>query len=68
MLAQAKASRGAQLAAWIRAVLLHHTAYLMAAPGVQPVLAALYQVHHCLNQQHMLNGELSLGGAASIYK
>ncbi|KAK9833465.1 hypothetical protein WJX81_007454 [Elliptochloris bilobata] len=41
---QAKASRGAQLAAWIRAVLLHHTAYLMAAPGVQPALAALYQV------------------------
>lgn len=28
-------------------MLLHHTAYLMAAPGVQPVLAALYQVRHC---------------------
>ena len=36
--------RGQQLAVWIRAVLLHHTAYLMAAPGVQPVLTSLYQV------------------------
>ncbi len=39
-----KPSRGQQLAAWVRAVLLHHTAYLMAAPGVQPIMTALYQV------------------------
>lgn len=41
---QSRPARGQQLAAWIRAVLLHHTAYLMAAPGVQPVLTSLYQV------------------------
>ena len=29
---------------WIRAVLTHHTAYLMAAPGVLPILAMLSQV------------------------
>jgi U3 small nucleolar RNA-associated protein 5 len=41
---QTKPSRGQQLAAWVRAVLVYHTAYLMSAPGVQPVLTSLYQV------------------------
>lgn len=41
---RARANRGASLTAWIRAVLLHHTAYLMAAPGVLPILASLSQV------------------------
>jgi U3 small nucleolar RNA-associated protein 5 len=41
---QSRPVRGQQLAGWIRAVLLHHTAYLMAAPGVQPVMTSLYQV------------------------
>lgn len=41
---RARANRGAALTAWIRAVLLHHTAYLMAAPGVLPILASLSQV------------------------
>ncbi|KAK9919005.1 hypothetical protein WJX75_008642 [Coccomyxa subellipsoidea] len=40
---RARANRGASLTAWIRAVLLHHTAYLMAAPGVLPILASLSQ-------------------------
>jgi U3 small nucleolar RNA-associated protein 5 len=40
---QSRPSRGQQLAAWIQAVLLHHTAYLMAAPGAAPVMSALYQ-------------------------
>ncbi|KAI8470283.1 MAG: hypothetical protein J3K34DRAFT_521515 [Monoraphidium minutum] len=40
---QSRPARGQQLAGWIRAVLLHHTAYLMAAPGAQPVLTSLYQ-------------------------
>ena len=40
---RARANRGAALTAWIRAVLLAHTAYLMAAPGVLPVLASLSQ-------------------------
>ncbi|CAL8463784.1 g3318 [Coccomyxa elongata] len=40
---RARANRGAALTAWIRAVLLHHTAYLMAAPGVLPILASLSQ-------------------------
>ena len=41
---QSKPARGQQLAGWVRAVLVHHTAYLMAAPGVQPVMTSLYQV------------------------
>ena len=41
---RARANRGAAISAWIRAVLLHHTAYLMAAPGVLPILASLSQV------------------------
>ncbi|KAG2485053.1 hypothetical protein HYH03_016151 [Edaphochlamys debaryana] len=38
-----KPNRAAQLVPWIRAVLHHHTAYLMAAPGVQPALTSLFQ-------------------------
>lgn len=37
-------NRTVQLVPWIQAVLYHHTAYLMSAPGVQPVLANLFQV------------------------
>ncbi|GBF87916.1 hypothetical protein Rsub_00628 [Raphidocelis subcapitata] len=40
---QSRPVRGQQLAGWIRAVLHHHAAYLMAAPGAAPVLTALYQ-------------------------
>lgn len=39
-----RARRGTELTVWIRAVLTHHTAYLMAAPGVLPILATLSQV------------------------
>ncbi|EFJ48186.1 hypothetical protein VOLCADRAFT_104876 [Volvox carteri f. nagariensis] len=38
-----KPSRAVQLVPWIRAVLHHHTAYLMSAPGVQPSLTSLFQ-------------------------
>ncbi len=38
-----RARRGTELTVWIRAVLTHHTAYLMAAPGVLPILATLSQ-------------------------
>ncbi|GLI64508.1 hypothetical protein VaNZ11_007772 [Volvox africanus] len=38
-----KPSRAVQLVPWIRAVLHHHTAYLMSAPGVQPALTSLFQ-------------------------
>lgn len=41
---QSKPARGQQMAAWIHAVLLHHTAYLMAAPGAAPVMSSLYQI------------------------
>ena len=41
---RARANRGAALTTWIRAVLANHTAYLMAAPGVLPILASLSQV------------------------
>ncbi|KAF5839935.1 quinon protein alcohol dehydrogenase-like superfamily [Dunaliella salina] len=36
-------ARAGQLAPWLRALLHHHTGYLMAAPGAQAPLAALYQ-------------------------
>jgi U3 small nucleolar RNA-associated protein 5 len=52
---QSKPARGQQLAGWVRAVLVHHTAYLMAAPGVQPVMTSLYQVGQRGNDtQHLL--------------
>ncbi len=43
-----RARRGTELTVWIRAVLTHHTAYLMAAPGMLPILATLSQVHMIL--------------------
>jgi U3 small nucleolar RNA-associated protein 5 len=41
-----RARRGTELTVWIKAVLTHHTAYLMAAPGALPILATLSQVKH----------------------
>lgn len=38
-----KPARAAQLAPWIRALVHHHTGYMMTAPGAQAPLAALYQ-------------------------
>jgi hypothetical protein len=35
--------RGANLSAWIRAILVHHTATLMASPGLVKSLTSLYQ-------------------------
>lgn len=40
---QSSPKRGRQIATWLRAMLLHHTAYLMSAPGVQASLTGLYQ-------------------------
>ena len=39
-----KPARAVQLAPWIKAVMHYHTGFMMAAPGVQGPLAALYQV------------------------
>ncbi|KAF6255059.1 quinon protein alcohol dehydrogenase-like superfamily [Scenedesmus sp. NREL 46B-D3] len=41
---QTRPARGQQMSAWIHAVLLHHTAYLMAAPGAAPVMSSLYSI------------------------
>lgn len=41
---QSAPARGDQLAAWIRAVLLHHTAYLSGVAGAQGTLGYLYQL------------------------
>jgi U3 small nucleolar RNA-associated protein 5 len=61
---QSKPARGGQLAAWIRAVLVHHTAYLMASPGVQAVLTSLYQtIESRLAMQRTL---LSLSGRLDL--
>lgn len=38
-----KPARAVQLAPWIKAVLHHHTAYIMTSPGAQAPLTALYQ-------------------------
>jgi len=40
---QSRPARGAALGAWLRAGLLYHAGYLMAAPGTAAVLTALYQ-------------------------
>lgn len=40
---QSSPHRGKQIAAWVRALLLYHTAYLISAPGVQGSLTGLYQ-------------------------
>jgi len=40
---EARPSRGAALVPWIRAVLVQHTAYLMAVPGLVDKLSALYR-------------------------
>ncbi|GFR42926.1 hypothetical protein Agub_g3822 [Astrephomene gubernaculifera] len=57
-------SRASQLVAWIRAVLHHHTAYLMSAPGVQPSLTSLFQAIDARVKLHdpllRLHGRLGL--------
>ncbi len=61
---QSKPARGGQLSAWIRAVLVHHTAYLMSSPGVQGVLTSLYQtIESRLAMQRTL---LSLSGRLDL--
>jgi U3 small nucleolar RNA-associated protein 5 len=61
---QSKPKRGAQLAAWIQAVLLHHTAYLMAAPAAAPLMSSLYQIIEArLSTQRQL---LSLTGRLDL--
>lgn len=41
---QAKPSRGVQLVGWLRAVLTHHTGYLLTVPHLVASLEALYQI------------------------
>jgi U3 small nucleolar RNA-associated protein 5 len=61
---QSRPARGQQMAGWIHAVLLHHTAYLMAAPGAAPVLSSLYSIIEArLSVQRQL---LSLAGRLEL--
>lgn len=61
---QTKPSRGQQLASWIQAVLLHHTAYLMSAPAAAPLMSSLYQIIEArLAMQRQL---LSLSGRLEL--
>lgn len=61
---QTKPSRGHKLAAWIQAVLLHHTAYLMSAPAAAPLMSSLYQIIEArLAMQRQL---LSLSGRLEL--
>ncbi|RLN97248.1 hypothetical protein BBJ28_00010384 [Nothophytophthora sp. Chile5] len=57
-------ARCARLCPWLRAVLLHHTAYLVAQPDLVPSLSALYQLLETRLQVHAqlqkLAGRLSL--------
>jgi U3 small nucleolar RNA-associated protein 5 len=61
---QSRPSRGQQLAVWLQAVLLHHTAYLMSAPGAAPVMSCLFQIIEArLAMQRQL---LSLAGRLDL--
>lgn len=61
---QTKPSRGQQLAAWIQAVLLHHTAYLMSAPAAAPLMSSLWQIIEArLSMQRQL---LALAGRLEL--
>jgi U3 small nucleolar RNA-associated protein 5 len=61
---QTKPSRGQQLAAWIHAVLLQHTGYLMSAPAAAPLMSSLYQIIEArLAMQRQL---LSLSGRLDL--
>lgn len=57
-------NRFARLCPWLRAVLLHHTAYLVAQPDLVPSLSALYQLLEARLQVHeqmqKLSGRLAL--------
>ncbi|KAG6597814.1 WD40 repeat-containing protein [Phytophthora cinnamomi] len=57
-------ARFARLCPWLRAVLLHHTAYLVAQPDLVPSLSALYQLLETRLQVHeqmqKLAGRLTL--------
>ncbi|KAE9034295.1 hypothetical protein PR001_g7845 [Phytophthora rubi] len=57
-------NRFARLCPWLRAVLLHHTAYLVAQPDLVPSLSALYQLLETRLQVHeqmqKLAGRLTL--------
>ncbi|KUF93017.1 pectate lyase D [Phytophthora nicotianae] len=57
-------NRFARLCPWLRAVLLHHTAYLVAQPDLVPSLSALYQLLETRLQVHeqmqKLSGRLAL--------
>ncbi|KAL7692143.1 putative IQ motif, EF-hand binding, small-subunit processome, Utp12, WD40-repeat-containing [Plasmopara halstedii] len=57
-------NRFARLCPWLRAVLLHHTAYLMAQPDLVSSLSALYQLLETRLQVHeqmqKLSGRLAL--------
>ncbi|KAK9820726.1 hypothetical protein WJX74_004699 [Apatococcus lobatus] len=61
---QSKASRGTQLAGWLRPLLLHHAAHFASLPGVQPVLVALYQAIEA--RLAMQNPLLSLAGRLDL--
>eukprot|EP00897_Mesotaenium_endlicherianum_P010378 jgi/Mesen1/9369/ME000610S08692 len=52
---QSRPSRGVALVPWMRAVLLHHAAYLMSAPSGHPLLASLYQMR--VHAGEGVNGE-----------
>jgi len=62
-------ARASQLAPWIKAVLHHHTGYIMSAPGAQAPLSALYQAIDArvsaYHQLLRLHGRLSLVTAHS---
>ena len=44
---QSSPHRGKQFAAWLRALLLYHTAYLISAPGLCTLLLSLQRINAC---------------------
>ncbi|KAK9842376.1 hypothetical protein WJX84_011758, partial [Apatococcus fuscideae] len=61
---QSKASRGSQLAEWLRPLLLYHAAHFASLPGVQTTLVALYQTIEA--RLAMQNPLLSLAGRLDL--
>mmetsp|Transcript_3545 Transcript_3545/g.5995 ORF Transcript_3545/g.5995 Transcript_3545/m.5995 type:complete len:486 (-) Transcript_3545:1031-2488(-) len=61
---QARPGRGMQLACWLRAVVVSHPAYLMAAPGARKHMTALFQMLEA--RVAMLRPLLTLAGRLDL--
>lgn len=61
---EARPQRALGLVPWVRAVLLHHAAFIMSNPGMRPVLTSLYQIID--SRLSMFRPLLSLSGRLDL--